>query len=153
MRPERVFLAAPFKALIDERTGEMQSSFKRVLTDLIDFVETRGYHVHSAHRREAWGRQMMTAEECTRIDFDEIAACDVFVALPGSPASPGTHIEIGWASALGKRIVLLLEEGKEYAYLVQGLHTVANVVTVPLCFRSTHLEALDRIFPDLLLSA
>lgn len=44
----------------------------------------------------------MTPQQCTKIDFEEISTCDLFVAFPGSPASPGTHIEIGWASALKK---------------------------------------------------
>lgn len=44
----------------------------------------------------------MTPLQCTKIDFDEISTCDLFAAFPGSPASPGTHIEIGWASALKK---------------------------------------------------
>ncbi|MDX3570891.1 hypothetical protein [Streptomyces sp. ID05-47C] len=47
--------------------------------------------------------------------------------FPGHPASPGTHIEIGWASALNKPIVLLLEANQDYAFLVRGLHTVADV--------------------------
>lgn len=47
--------------------------------------------------------------------------------LPWPPRFPGTHIEIGWASALGKPIVLLLEDGADYAFLVRGLHTVADV--------------------------
>jgi hypothetical protein len=36
-------------------------------------------------------------------------------------------VEIGWASALRKPIILLLEDGREYAFLVRGLHTVARV--------------------------
>lgn len=66
-------------------------------------MEERGYAVHNAHKREKWGREFMTSEQCTEIDFVEIDKCDLFIAFPGKPASPGTHIEIGWASALKKR--------------------------------------------------
>lgn len=69
---------------------------------------------------------MMTPQECTRLDYEHIRDCDLFVAFPGSPASPGTHIELGWASALGRPMILLLEEGS-YAFLVQGLHVVGDV--------------------------
>jgi len=74
----------------------------------------------------------MEPSECTRIDYKEIAACDVFVAFPGAPASPGTHIEIGWASAWNKPIVLLLDEGAEYAFLVRGLSAVADVQMITI---------------------
>jgi len=94
---------------------------------LIRRLEDDGCEVHNAHRREGWGSAFMTPEECTKVDFTEISRCDVFVALPGYPASPGTHVEIGWASAMGKPIVLLLNDGCDYAFLVRGLHAVAQV--------------------------
>lgn len=131
-RDRRAFLAGPFKALVDQRTGAMRSADRARFESLIDRLERDGYQVHNAHRREAWGSAFLSPEECTRLDFEEISGCDVFIAFPGVPASPGTHIEIGWASALGKPIVLLLEEGHDYAFLVRGLHTVANVRYVTL---------------------
>lgn len=123
----RMFLAGPFKSLVDPETGEMSEEAVGFYTRIIDHFERRGWTVHCAHRREAWGRAFMAPEVCTRIDYDEIAACDVFVAAPGSPASPGTHVELGWASALGKPMVLLLEEDRDYAFLVQGLDTITTV--------------------------
>jgi nucleoside 2-deoxyribosyltransferase len=126
-----VFLGGPFKALVDA-DGNMRAEERTRLEKLIAGLEAAGYHVHNAHRRESWGAKFMTPEECTKLDFEQISASDVFVAFPGSPASPGTHIEIGWASALGKPVVLLLEDGAEYAFLVRGLHTVGNVTALTL---------------------
>jgi len=123
----RVFLAGPFKALVDEPAHGMRHSDRVRFESLIDKLEDDGYTVYNAHRRENWGKAFLAPEECTRLDFEEISDSDVFVAFPGSPASPGTHVEIGWASALGKPIVLLLEERGDYAFLVRGLHTVTNV--------------------------
>ncbi|MFB6519241.1 nucleoside 2-deoxyribosyltransferase [Streptomyces sp. NPDC056401] len=121
-----VFLAGPFKALVDAN-GAMNTQARTRFETLIERLEADGYHVYNAHRRESWGAKFLTPDECTRLDYDEISASTVFVAFPGHPASPGTHIEIGWASALGKPIVLLLEEGADHAFLVRGLHTVADV--------------------------
>ncbi|WP_446038343.1 nucleoside 2-deoxyribosyltransferase [Streptomyces sp. SID1121] len=121
-----VFLGGPFKALVDA-DGTMDTEARTRIEAVIDRLEKEGYEVHNAHRRESWGAKFLTPDECTRLDYDEISASTVFVAFPGSPASPGTHIEIGWASALRKPIVLLLEEDQDYAFLVRGLHTVADV--------------------------
>ncbi|GAA3048094.1 nucleoside 2-deoxyribosyltransferase [Actinokineospora globicatena] len=126
-----VFLGGPFKALVDV-DGVMRPAERARLEAIIAGLEAAGHKVYNAHRREKWGAEFLTPQECTRLDLDEITASDVFVAFPGSPASPGTHIEIGWASALGKPIVLLLEEGAEYAFLVRGLHTVAPVTYLTL---------------------
>ncbi|SCE38290.1 Nucleoside 2-deoxyribosyltransferase [Streptomyces sp. DvalAA-14] len=121
-----IFLGGPFKALVDT-DGAMDTRARARFEALIEGLEAAGYQVHNAHRRESWGAKFLTPDECTRLDYDEIAASSVFIAFPGHPASPGTHIEIGWASAMGKPIVLLLEEGRDYAFLVRGLHTVADV--------------------------
>lgn len=126
-----VFLAGPFKALVDA-DGSMNTEARTRFETLISRLEDEGYHVYNAHRRESWGANFLTPDECTRLDYDEISASTVFVAFPGHPSSPGTHIEIGWASALGKPIVLLLEEDADYAFLIQGLHTVANVTYLPV---------------------
>jgi Nucleoside 2-deoxyribosyltransferase len=123
----KVFVGGPFKSVIDPGTGQMYVRERERIDALIRRLENDGWEVHNAHRREGWGSAFMSPEECTELDFREISRCDVFVAFPGHPASPGTHVEIGWASALGKPIVLLLEDGREYAFLVRGLHTVARV--------------------------
>lgn len=128
----KMFLAGPFKALVDADTHVMGDAAIDKYTSIIDFFETQGWDVHCAHRREHWGREFMEPSECTRTDYTEIAACDVFVAFPGAPASPGTHIEIGWASAWNKPIVLLLDEGAEYAFLVRGLSAVADVQMITI---------------------
>lgn len=121
------FLAGPFKGVVDQKTGIMRTFDRERYEVLIDHLEDRGYTVYNAHKRESWGANFLTPEECTRLDYEQIEDCDLFVAFPGCPASPGTHIEIGWAAALGKQLMLLLEEGHTYAYLIQGLHTVGDV--------------------------
>ncbi|MEU1377430.1 nucleoside 2-deoxyribosyltransferase [Streptomyces triculaminicus] len=139
-----VFLAGPFLQLLDPATGEMPESARSPFDTLIKHFEAQGLSVHNAHRREAWGADLMRPEVCTRIDQEEIRKADAFVALPGSPASPGTHIEIGWASAFGKPIVLLLERGRDYTFLVQGLHTVATVEYVLHTDVAGALTAVDK---------
>jgi nucleoside 2-deoxyribosyltransferase len=126
-----VFLGGPFKAVVDAN-GTMRPEERSRLEKLIAGLEAAGYTVFNAHRRESWGARFMTPQECTRLDFEQISASEVFVAFPGCPASPGTHIEIGWASALGKPVVLLLEQDAEYAFLVRGLHTVGDVTSLVL---------------------
>jgi len=121
------FLAGPFKGIVDPETGMVRAFERERFEAMISHLEARGYTVNNAHKRENWGASMMTPQECTRLDYENIRDCDLFIAFPGYPASPGTHIELGWASALGKPMFILLEEGHKYAYLVQGLHVVGDV--------------------------
>ena len=142
-----VFIAAPFKASCDPQTGEIAEALKQRLIKLTTFFRQRGFSIHNAHEREGWGRHMMTPEECTFFDFRDIKSCEWFVALPGNPASPGTHVELGWASAFQKRIVVLLEMDKEYAFLVRGLYQVADVQYVYFKDDEDCLAKLAELFP------
>ncbi len=122
-----VFVGGPFYGLVDEKTGVMNEGAQSRISTLIDYFESGGCTVYNAHRREAWGKEFLTADVCTKLDFDEIAAADLFVAYPGVPVSPGTHVEIGWASATRKPTVLLLENNARHSFLVTGLRTIANI--------------------------
>lgn len=141
---KKIFLAAPFKGLINNDTSLLQSGTKRKITKLIHFFEKRGYVVHNANQREAMGKENMTPEKYAKIDYEEIKNCDIFVAFPGIPASPGTHIEIGWASAFKKKIVLILFENEEYyAYLLRGLHSILDVKYIVYREKKDYFEELD----------
>lgn len=142
-KTKKVFLAGPFKGIVNPNTGVIDESEKQKILNLISFFEAKGFSVHNAHKREEWGRVYMSPEECTETDFNEIASCDLFVGFPGSPPSPGTHIEIGWASALQKPIILLLEEGREYACLVTGLHIIANVTVIPFKREDDYIQKIE----------
>lgn len=146
---KKLFLAAPFKNLMNMETATLEKGTQNFLIRLIDFFESRGYEVHNAHKREQWGQKFMPPEQCTKIDFDEIEKCDLFVALPGIPASPGTHIEIGWASAMQKNMILLLDHDLEqYAYLVRGLHTVCPVDYVTYHTEEDCIQQLEQLLQE-----
>ena len=87
----------------------------------------------------------MPPEVCTPLDYEQIKESDVFVALPGNPPSGGVHIELGWASALDTRVVMLLEEGKNYSNLVLGLGKVGKVDYVQYKTLDECIERLDKV--------
>lgn len=143
---KKIFLAAPFKGLVNEKTMCMEETKKNEILNLINFLENKGYSVHNAHKREGWGKDFMTPEQCTAIDYEEIKKCDIFIAFPGVPASPGTHIEIGWASAFNKKIIFLLEDNQEnYAFLVRGLYKVSDVTYIVYHDNSEYYDELSKI--------
>ncbi|NQX26271.1 nucleoside 2-deoxyribosyltransferase [Microbacteriaceae bacterium VKM Ac-2854] len=122
-----VFVGGPFFNLVNMADKSMAARDVERFTRLIDYFEALGATVYNAHRRESWGAEFLGPEEATELDYTEIAGSDLFVAFPGVPASPGTHVEIGWASAMGKPIILFLEREQKHTFLVTGLHSFANV--------------------------
>jgi RNA polymerase-binding transcription factor DksA len=141
-------MAAPFSNMIDSITGRVNPTFKEELTLLRSFLISKGYDVFLAHEREGWGRALLSPKECTKLDFNEISACDVIIAIPGDPPSGGTHVELGWASAMGKPIILLLEEDGKYSPLVLGLAQISKVI--PIHFRGSIKSTLNCLYDALL---
>ena len=139
---EAVFIAAPFWAYVDKETGEFDKEAFGSIDRILQHFDKLGCVVHNAHRREKWGQAFMEPEQFTPLDYEQICSSDVIVAVPGSPASPGTHIEIGWASANKVPMVMLLEAGKEYAGLLMGLDEFAPVKILEFD-QDVDLEALD----------
>ena len=121
-----IFIAFPFSQLIEQRTGRINKEYIEFLDKLRKTLIDLEYNVFLAHYREEWGEKLMGPYECTPDDFSEMCKTDLVLAFPGWPASGGVHVELGWASALGKRIVLFLKEEKDYSPLVFGLSTITE---------------------------
>jgi nucleoside 2-deoxyribosyltransferase len=132
---DSVFVAGPFWALVGKEGGQVSGTARVHIETVLRHYDDMGVKVYNAHRRESWGLAFLEPEEYSKLDFDEISTCDVVVAFPGVPASPGTHIEIGWASAMDKPLVLLLEQDVEYAGLIEGLSS----------FRRCELVRFDKV--------
>jgi nucleoside 2-deoxyribosyltransferase len=147
-----VFVAAPFWAYVDKETGEFDNEAFRSINRILEHFDARGCVVYNAHRREKWGQDFMEPEQFTLLDYEQISSSDVIVAVPGCPPSPGTHIEIGWASANKVPMVLLLEAGKEYAGLLRGLDRFAPVKILEIT-GEVDLAVLDETVEEVLAKA
>lgn len=143
-----VLIGGPLTSLVDAE-GRMDAAHRRRYETLIEFFSSRGWGVLSAHREEGWGSAIVSPEECTSRDYEWMLQCDLFVAFPGAPASPGTHVEIGWASAMKRPMILLLEEGHTHAFLVTGIGTVATARFLPYREGEAFLGELSALVEEL----
>lgn len=135
----RVFVGGPIQYLLQaENSGSVICSHREIISALRD----AGCTILSAHEAEAYGElsSMFSPAEVTERDYAWAAACDVYVALlptdkRGIPyRTDGTHVEIGWATALGKRVILVLDEtpNRPYGHLVLGLIANGHAIGVSM---------------------
>ena len=143
----KIFLAAPFQAWIDEKTGRMNLENVELINRVLGYLRSKGYEVHNAHEREKWGEDWYGPERCTPLDLERIKDSGTLVAFPGNPPSGGVHIELGWASALEKRIILLLKDDGVYSNLVLGLNTVSPVQMIWYKDINDIVSQLDSCLP------
>ncbi|CDL81697.1 nucleoside 2-deoxyribosyltransferase [Xenorhabdus szentirmaii] len=131
-----VFIGGPIQHALKLRAldSDLQAHIKSAIYQL----ESLGAEVFSAHRTEQFGgaTHLFTPEEVSQRDLQWMKQCDIFVAiLPTCRQqkqlirTDGTHIELGWASALNRPIILVTEKPfcHSASHLLKGLSAVAQV--------------------------
>ncbi|MFF3753070.1 nucleoside 2-deoxyribosyltransferase [Streptomyces sp. NPDC002018] len=133
-----VFVGGPIQHAILAKgfAGDLQDA----ITTAIRTAEDNGANIFSAHVVEKFGADTasFTPEQVSVRDFRWMKKCDVFVpVLPlledqTLRRTDGTHVELGWATALGRPIVLITKQPfvESASHLLKGLHRVGAVQTI-----------------------
>lgn len=126
MNRKHLFLATPITPLLFENNCFCHQAERSIKTILSFLRYDMNCHVTCAIERELWGKALMRATECTPSDLLGICRSDALIAFPGE--SFGVHLEIGWATAHHKPIILCIRrETGVKTPLVDGLKTIGNV--------------------------
>lgn len=148
----RVFIAAPFRSKINQATGLVKEDFKNFLSNLDNFLEKRGHETHLALKRENWGRDKWSDEDCTRTDYEKIKNSDVLLAYIDDSPTTGVYIELGWASSLGKKIIIVTQNKRTCAPLINGLQSLFGAEILEFAGQEDllsklldHFETMERI--------
>lgn len=121
----KVFVAAPFGNHLGV-DGIFDFHFRRQLEEFYTCLSDVGFEYFSAQVNENWGSTPLMPAECVPIDYKELVSSDVVVAVLGKPPSLGVAVELGWASALQKPIVVL-GTAINASSMIAGLDRVADV--------------------------
>lgn len=119
-RTERIFLSVSYSAQVDA-DGNVTAEYRNNLEMVITTLETGRRKVFCAPREDEWRLNDRSPGEALRLDLEHIDGCDVFVAILGSTISVGIQLELGYAIARGKRIILAVPAGTSLAYINQGV--------------------------------
>lgn len=133
------FVAATFTPALDRATGKFDPELRKRIEALIACLREAGFSVYSAHILEEWGNSLESPPRIVKRDFQAIREADIMVAYVSNPTSYGVHIELGWASALHKEIVIL--QDAETTPLIEGLGKLTQLHL----FRGTWADNLARL--------
>ncbi|KDN84065.1 hypothetical protein ACFV1L_14505 [Kitasatospora sp. NPDC059646] len=134
-RRARVFLAAPLMRLTGPADSVVTLASRTRLTTLRSTLLRSGAAVYSAHHSDAWTVAGRAPEPRVPSDFRAMQSADLVFAYIGAPLSAGVSLELGWASALRKPIVLLVDEAITHNPLIATIEQVSPVL--PLVFDDT----------------
>lgn len=140
LRGVNAFVGGPIQHAIEP--DAFHGPLRHAIDVIIGGVSAAGAAVFSAHVAEDFGANtaLFSPEQVSVRDLDWMRRCDVFI--PVMPVlddgtllrTDGTHIELGWASALNKPIVLVTRTpvGTGASHLLRGLPSVARVSIVDM---------------------
>lgn len=129
-----IFVGGPIQYVFNNQ-GLFNAELRDLIELLLNSLEKAGYKILSAHRYEDYGNldvSDMQVEVCSR-DFNWMNECNCFIAvlpvdIEGKPIrTDGTCVELGWASSLGKKIIIIHSSKATYSHLVSGLSGIADV--------------------------
>ncbi|PHM70199.1 nucleoside 2-deoxyribosyltransferase [Xenorhabdus kozodoii] len=137
----KIFIGGPIQHALKLRV--LDNNLQVHIKSAIHHLESLGADVFSAHRTEQFGgtTHLFTPEEVSQRDRQWMEQCDIFAAiLPVCPQqkqlirTDGTHIELGWASALKRPIILVTEKPFNHSasHLLKGLSAIAQVHHISL---------------------
>ena len=126
----KVFISCPFTGLCEDDNYEIKNEYKAFFNKLVEGIKLRGYDYYLAIKRENWGKEHKGPEECTISDFNGVKDSDFLIVIPGNSESKGisggVHIELGWASALNKKLHILIENNFMYSAVLMGLSVLTD---------------------------
>jgi nucleoside 2-deoxyribosyltransferase len=144
-----VFLAAPYSNRFDPATDRKDTDLKITLENILNILKSNGYEIRSAHIREDWGNKLMKPADFVPVDYKWIKESDLVIAYVDGTSS-GLYIELGWASVLGKNIIILHKEGTHFSPMLSGLNTITNVEIVPFNNNKVLADRLEYVLKNIL---
>ncbi len=130
----RVFVACSYASKVNYVSGEVFDEYREWLDAQVDAIEQLGHEVFCALRSEGYKINNVDPAAAIRMDLDEIDKCDVVVAFTSSDISAGVQMEIGYAIAKLRRVIVAHEADSKIGWTNAALDKANLVEVVPQPF-------------------
>jgi hypothetical protein len=119
-----IFVAARFTTAIEN--GIFDSDLRKKIEIIHEVIRSLGVKLYSSHHIEKFGDNLSYYDSAVKRDISQISRCDIFVALLEDKLSAGVCTELGWASFLGKKIILIIPDNFDITRvpMIKGLTTI-----------------------------
>lgn len=129
-----IFVAASYSSKVDAQTGQVAAEYREWLEAILAQLERLGHEVFCALRDDGYQMNDTDPVAAVRLDLAQLQRSDVLLALLDGGTSAGVQLEIGYALALGKQIILAHEAVHPLGYMNQALMSagMAQELHLPL---------------------
>lgn len=118
----KIFIACPISKYLTE--DGIDNDFEKFIKEIYIFCKKYKKNVILALDREEYGKKKMYGDECTTLDYKEMLDTDLLIAFPEDSA--GVAVELGWASAMKKTVLVFIDKKYCQSELVKSINSVTN---------------------------
>lgn len=117
---KKIYLASPISKYV--RNG-MDVDYTDVIDKVYDLLSKYG-DTYYPLKKEAYGNDKIngSGDVCTKVDYSKVNEADVIVAFVED--SQGVSVEIGWASAAQKNILIFIDKNYHQSELIRFIDTI-----------------------------
>jgi deoxyadenosine/deoxycytidine kinase len=127
----KAYITAPYTSKSSFKTPQVygkiiiDTAYRNFLETIEATVKSCGLETFLPHKDlHKWGDICVDPKEMGKKSLEVVTSSDVIVAYP--ERSVGVNIELGWASLLKKKIILLVNERDDVSLMHAGLNGVTN---------------------------
>lgn len=117
----KVFVAVSYSSQVDYQSGLVFPDYKAWLELELSAIEALGHEVFCALRADNYAINSDDPAAAYTLDEHEIKNCDIFLAYVTDKASVGVQTELGYALALGKKVIIAHDPETELAYFNRAI--------------------------------
>ena len=118
----KIFISCPFNKYLENGLIS-DKAYCTFTQELYELCRKSADDVFMALKREDYGRKPLLEYSCT-LDLEEMKSSEIVVAIPEN--SLGVAVELGWAIAMKKRIVLLIDVSSSCCALLNSLSDITD---------------------------
>jgi len=127
----RIYYGGPMISKTN-RLNKIVKEERREIEGIVSFVRKQGHEIFSPAETQRFIYKRANADLVTGREFEYLKYCDLVMIKPNDPPSGGAHVQLGWASAFRKPIIILTEGSKRYSKLVRGLEAVTSCTYIDI---------------------
>lgn len=126
----KAYIAAPYTSKIIRIKNPPHDEIRDIsYINFLEVIETSvkacGFNTFLPHRDlHQWGKKILSPEDIVNESLKELSSSDVLIAYPEK--SDGVNIELGWASLLKKKIIILINERDKTSIMHKGLKGITD---------------------------
>lgn len=143
---KKIFIACPISKYLNKNEFTNRD-FKEYIQGIHSICKRYTDNVFFALEREKFGLNRMEDHVCTKLDYYEMIDSDIVVVIPED--SQGVAVEVGWASAMKKNIIMILDECFSTSPLINAINEVTDAKVIKTSSNNGYSVAKEFVYEEL----